>query len=289
MERKSVSPAEANLFHSIPPQPSHYPWPIVPKILLRSDVEVRRARLAEVVADLIVPRLQNLHNPVGARTPALAIPRAEEIGEFGAIVMGSDVAAASAYFNKMRGKGYSLDTLFVHFLEPTARYLGELWDQDLCDFVDVTIGVAHLQELLSIFGSGDDIPVRDADHRALLMTTPREKHLFGVEMVAKFMRGAGWDVTTAYGSSTHAVAQAKRQWFGVAGLTLSGEAGLDAAAQMIQAVRRESMNQTIRIMVGGPLFARKPELVAQIGADSAASDAPTAVVLAKKLVLGSPV
>jgi hypothetical protein len=58
---------------------------------------------------------------------------------------------------------------------------------------------------------------------------------------------------------------------------------------MIQAVRRESMNQTIRIMVGGPLFARKPELVAQIGADSAASDAPTAVVLAKKLVLGSPV
>ena len=44
-------------------------------------------------------------------------------------------------------------------------------------------------------------------------------------------------------------------------------------------------NAELGVMVGGPLFKRNPNLVAQIGADATAPDAATATILAKKLVL----
>jgi len=286
MERKSESQSETTLFHPIGRDGGHYSWPDIPRVLLLPDVDVRRAKLAEVIADHIVPRLHNLHQDIRAEPVAGAIPRDDEIAEFGALVMASEIGAASVYFDAMRAKGHSLDTLFVHFLEPTARYLGELWEQDRCDFIDVTLGVAHLQELLSVFGSQDDIPVRDSDHRALLLTTPGEKHVFGVEMVARFMRGAGWDVTSSHGvGPKEGVRLVANDWYGVVGLTLSAEAGLETTARLIEEIRRASINPTIRVMVGGPLFLREPDRVTQVGADAAARDAPSAVVLAKKLLL----
>ncbi len=257
-----------------------------PTILLRSDVEIRRTRLSNVIAEEILPRLSNFHHGILDRQATVAAPAASEIEEFGALAMRPDAGAASIYFEKMRAKGHSLDTLFLHFLQPTARHLGELWDQDRCDFIDVTIGVAHLQEILSVFGSQEDAPVRDAHHRTLLIATPGEKHLFGLDMVAKFMRGAGWEVHFDPGSSLADCADtASREWFGVAGVTLNSDVDADAAAAVIKTVRRVSANRSIRIMVGGSAIVKEPELVLRIGADAAALDAPTAVILAKKLLL----
>jgi len=39
----------------------------------------------------------------------------------------------------------------------------------------------------------------------------------------------------------------------------------------------------IGIMVGGPVFTANPELALEVGADSTAINAPTAVLLAQKL------
>ncbi len=258
---------------------------VIPEIYLRSDLHERQSRLAEVISGEIVPRLRLIHH--GARPidvePAFA---AGEISEFGALAMGRNSSAPIAYFEKLRGKGHSLDSLFVNFLAPTARHLGELWEQDRCDFIDVTLGVARLQELLDLFGSTADRPPVDMHHRALLISTQGEKHLFGIDMVAQVMRGAGWDVEVEKGLDPAANAAAvATEWYGVVGVTLSGDTGLDAVALVIQHVRRASANRAIGVMVGGPAFVREPELVARVGADAAAVDAPTAVVLAKKLLL----
>ena len=75
------------------------------------------------------------------------------------------------------------------------------------------------------------------------------------------------------------------EWFGVAGVTLSAPSGLEAAAAAITAIRRSSVNRAISVMAGGPVFTQRPELALQVGADGAAIDAPTAVLLAKKLLL----
>jgi len=41
----------------------------------------------------------------------------------------------------------------------------------------------------------------------------------------------------------------------------------------------------LAVMVGGAAFAARPDRVIEVGADAAASDAPTAVALARKLLL----
>ena len=262
-----------------------YAPPIIPNVFLRPDVDERRARLAEVVSAQIVPRLQRLHHDVRRVAPAQT-PGPEEIEEFGALAMSADADGAMGYFEQMRAAGYSLETLFVHFLAPTARHLGELWDQDRCDFVDVTLGVARLQELLDMFGS--NLPRRAVDlrHRSLLTATASEKHMLGVDMVAAFMRSAGWDVTLEKGRGTDEIAHlVATEWVGVFGMTLSAETGLDTVARTVEGVRRASANRSISVIVGGPAFTKAPALVAQVGADAVASDAPTAVILAKKLLL----
>jgi methanogenic corrinoid protein MtbC1 len=258
---------------------------IQPEIFLGSELHERQMRLAEVIAGEIVPRLKLIHHHLN-RAPALEAPGLAEIVEFGALAIGPDEAAARFYFEKMRAKGHSLETLFVDFLAPTARYLGELWDQDRCDFIDVTLGVARLQNLLSLFGSASDIPVHDIRRRALLISTPAERHLFGVEMVAKFMRAAGWDVLVEKGlDPSQCVASVATEWIGVVGVTLSAETGVDEVARIVEKIRRASMNRAVSVMVGGPAFAENPSLIGQAGADAAAADAPTAVILAKKLLL----
>jgi len=140
--------------------------------------------------------------------------------------------------------------------------------------------------LVSEFGSKDDIPVRDSDHRALLVACPGEKQVFGLEIVAQFMRDAGWDVSHRPGLNNKKCGDvAAAEWFAVLGVGLSGDINVGAAASMIATVKRASANSSIAIMVVGPIFEKKPELIIRLGADAAAPDAPTAVVLAKKLLL----
>lgn len=257
----------------------------VDNVLSREDLPIWNARLAEVITEQIVPRLEKLHLPIRGGA-AIEPPTREEIREFARLTMAMDGDAALAYFQKMRAKRHSLETLFEHFLAPTARYLGELWEQDLCDFVDVTLGVARLQELLATFSLAHDIPISDIRRRVMLFTIPGENHVFGVDMVGKFMAGAGWETTIHRGLRNDECADAvSEEWIGVIGATLSSENGLETLARTIETARRHSTNPSLSVVVGGNLFNERPELVAQVGADAAASDAPTAVILSKKLLL----
>jgi len=251
----------------------------------RPDVRERRKRLAEVIDAEILPRLRSIHHSVGSR-PASVPCTPEEIEEFGALAIGAEPTAVTVYFERLRARGHSIESLFESLLAPTARHLGELWSQDRCDFVDVTLGVARLQELLETFGNILEVPYSDAHHRALLISPSNERHHLGVDMVAKFMRGAGWDVDVEKGREPlENAATAADLWYGVVGVTLGNESGLDTVAHIIECVRRESLNPAIAVMVGGKAFTGRSDLVARVGADSAAEDGPTAVLLAKKLVM----
>lgn len=255
-------------------------------LLLQAESDSRAASLASIISQEIVPRLKRIHHNIGSCDAPGAFD-SDEIEEFGALAIGADSAAAAAYFAKMRARGHSLETLFVGLFAQTARRLGELWEEDLCDFVDVTLGVARMQELMCAYGGEEERTPADIRQRALLATLPGEKHVFGLDMVAVFMRGASWDVWVQRDFGAHVVEDlVSNEWFGVVGFALSAESGLDALARVIETVRRGSLNAAVSVIVGGPLFSRAPDLVCQVGADGTASDAATATILAKKLLLG---
>ncbi len=245
-----------------------------------------RKDLTQLIVGEIVPRLKTMHHdliPPDDQRPAVS---AHEIAEFGALAMRNDEASVSAYFEKMRGLGHSVDSLFLDLLAPTARRLGQLWEEDACDFIDVTLGLARLQEVLRIFGCAEASSSSEQRKRALLATAPNEAHGFGIELVANFMRAAEWDVDVLKGVSIEENAETLAQdWYAVFGVALAAEAGLETVAQLICAARRASRNRFISVIVGGRVFTANPELAIQVGADATAPDAPTATLLAKKLLL----
>ena len=250
-----------------------------------SDAAERQRRLAAIIAQEIIPRLMHLHPEV--LTPCVReplVPARHEIEMLAKLVLGPDVQMASDYIGRFKQRGLHSDVLFVHLLEPAARHLGKMWEDDECDFLDVTLGVARLQELLAIFNETHGVSAPVEMRRAITAITPGEQHRFGLAIVEKFLRAAGWDVRSEVGSTPESVAAAVRsEWFAVAGLTLSCESGLGALAATIKTIREQSCNKSIGVMVGGPVFINHPELAKRVGADGSAANAPAAVLLARKL------
>jgi methanogenic corrinoid protein MtbC1 len=200
-------------------------------------------------------------------------------------VIGSDPSLAMEFAERMRDRGVSADVIFETLLAPTARHLGEMWEQDYCDFVEVSLGIGRLQTLLGEL-SQSHAAMTDLRRRALLISTQADSHVFGLDIVASFLRSSGWDTIIEKGLGfEHNARTAEKHWLAVVGVTMSREANFEAVARAIVAVRRSSMNPAISVMVGGVAFIGRPDLVLRVGADAAANDGPGAALLAQKLYL----
>lgn len=214
-----------------------------------------------------------------------------DVARFASLILENDIAAASAFIEDWLARGVSLDTIYLDLLAPTARHLGSLWDDDMCDFADVTVGLCRLQQVLrglsTTFIGEADRP--DPRRRILLVTVPGEQHSFGLLMVAEFFRRAGWDVTTAMPTSRDDLSTLVRsEWFALVGLSASCDSRLDAMAAAIRSVRRASRNRLVGVLVGGPVFDGHPEYVTAVGADIMARNGQEATVQAQNLLALMP-
>jgi methanogenic corrinoid protein MtbC1 len=244
----------------------------------------RSARLRQVVCERIAPKLALLHRKWTAGVEA-APATPQDIAEFCEAILGPDTGAADRLFERLRDRGLTVEVLFETLLAPTARRLGELWEEDVCDFVDVTIGVNRLRIMLERYAQAPVSP-GDSRRRALLIAPQREGHLFGLEIIASFLRASGWEATLEAGRSAQENADiAAESWFAVVGVTVSKAERLGDAARAIEAVRRASLNPHIAVVAGGSAVSGRPDLAARIGADATAEDGPSAALLLQKLYL----
>jgi methanogenic corrinoid protein MtbC1 len=257
--------------------------------------DLRQAHLAGMLEAEIIPRLMRAQvaSP-GVQRAGVALDTpdsyAQRVEEFSQVVLASDVSAAIAYVRGMRGEGFSLEALCLGLLAPTARRLGELWEDDLCDFSHVTMGLWRLQQVLREFS--DEVPAGSLAHRrglqALLLPAPGEQHTFGLSMVMQFFRRAGWDV---WGGSQSSVGELRKlvrgSWFDVIGFSISSETRLERLAYWIRSARRASRNPSVAVLVGGKAFSEHPELMAEVGADLLVTDGHQAPFQAEQLLANS--
>jgi len=257
----------------------------------RDSADIRLALLAQAIEHEIIPRLMMAH-----RTPhmclALAAADVSPLGQgdvehFAKLVVSQDDRMAQTCIDTMRARGISVETIYLDLLAPVARHLGHLWDQDLCDFTDVTIGLGRLhqvlRELSPAFGHAFDNPGNG--RHILLLPGPGEQHTFGLVMVSEFFRRAGWDVAGGpRESGVDPVMMVRREWFDVAGFSLAAKCNLEDLRTCIDAVRAESKNPRIGIMVGGPVFSMNPEHVVQVGADCATVEGRDAPDMALQVI-----
>lgn len=244
--------------------------------------------LAKAIQHEIIPRLMLAHRtPHECELPAdFAVVKvtSEEVADFARLILTRREAQALQCIETMRIKGAPIESIYLDLLAPAARHLGELWEEDLCDFTDVTIGLGHLQKMLHQLSAEVEKKRHPVSNglRVLLVPTPGEQHTFGLAMVAEFFQRDGWYVTGGpYDLFDDPATLVKRQKFDVVGFSLATVAQLERLTECIAEVRKASKNQGVCIMVGGPLFAGNPEFGSRVGADLVANDGSLAPGLAR--------
>jgi methanogenic corrinoid protein MtbC1 len=184
-------------------------------------------------------------------------------------------------------RGVGVASIFVDLLAPTARRLGDLWEEDICDFLDVTIGLWRLQEVMREIAWGSPVitgPIT-APHRALFSPMPGEQHSFGATMVHEVFVRAAWDSEVLVAPEMRQlIAKVANKPYDLIGLTASCDASTEALVKTIKAIRSVSMCQEVRILIGGHAVNMNPALADEAGADGSAVDAPGALALANRLV-----
>jgi len=246
------------------------------------------AVLAKAIQHEIIPRLMLAHRtPEECELPpdyAAIKVTPDYVADFAKLILTRRDEQALACIESMRLKGAPIESIYLDLLAPAARHLGEMWEEDLCDFTDVTIGLGRLQKMLHEVNADFEKyknPVSNGLH-ILLVPTPGEQHTFGLAMVAECFQRAGWEVTGGpYDMFDDPVTLVKRHKYDVVGFSLATAQQLDRLTACISAVRKASLHRGICIMVGGPLFASFPEYVAQVGADLVANDGSLAPGLAR--------
>jgi methanogenic corrinoid protein MtbC1 len=264
------------------PQRSRIPapiWRFRPSLQPISVVRTLRTR----IIPKIVLALRS--TPKAPETTKQESPDA--ISQFANLVMGDKDAAAFAFVQEMMAQGISVESVFLNLLAPTAQHLGELWESDATDFANVTLGVGRLQLIMRQLGEMfyENGSPSDGGESALLTTIPGEQHSFGVTMVAEFFRRAGWNLCTGpFSSHQELTSLVHNHWFDVVGFSVSSDRRLNELKQDIHDIRRGSRNKNVGIMLGGPMMARDPGLVASMGADMMSLDATAAPQQARELI-----
>ncbi len=241
----------------------------------------------------IIPRLLVAHATQAAEAavmPDVVSPGLMDAAErIAHVAVANDVTTAASVVQGLIDRGHPVDRIFVDVLAPAARRLGTLWESDEVNFVDVTVALTRLQQLVRRFSPPRDMPrgSRNGARRMLLAPTPGEQHTFGLMLVEDTFRRAGWDVAGGIATDGLAVEEiVHAQSFDVVGFSLASERLLERLASTIQRVRSTSNARDLKVIVGGRMFSEDRNAYNLVGADASAGDAQEALRIAESLLQG---
>jgi len=254
------------------------------------ESEERMARLVRTIEGEIVPRLVMSRRVMCVPAPvadgAGRGPDEADVRELVRLLLAHDVVVASAYVDMVRQRGASLEGVCLHLLAPSARELGLLWEEDQCDFMQVTVGLCRLHHLLRELSPEfrPETTELQLEKSILLAPAPGDQHTFGITLVAQFLRKAGWEVWHEHPANGAELVEVVRlNWFAVVGLSVGSENRVEDVTAIIRSIRAASLNRSVGILIGGPVLVARPDLAQLVGADGTAMDGPMAVLHAESM------
>ncbi len=225
--------------------------------------------------------------PADWPTHATLTISAEDVDRFVDACLSHDEERCPTMISGFIEAGIPLDRLCLDLLTPAARALGEKWDEDEVDFVEVTLGLGRMQRVVRDLGRrvASDIPQPMDAGQAFLCAMPDEQHSLGLAMVAEFFVADGWGVTVGPPLGTEDVLhEVSAHWYDVVGLSAGILERIPRITEVIRDIRQASLNADLAVLVGGRAFVDNPVLVAQVGADASAPDAAQGPMVARTLV-----
>jgi len=240
--------------------------------------------LNTVLTGDVIPRVFEANIGAG---PALSQIDDRSVKALAACLVEEPYEACVALIQQRLDEGTPFRTLCTGLFASTASTLGEMWDDDVVNFAEVTIGLGRLHKLVHHFSDLDaSLKTPDVRHNIILASAPKEQHAFGVLLVSKIFEMEGWLVTG--GPDLHTGANmtelVAESWFDIVGLSASTEELALSLEDDIAEIRAASLNPNVFIMVGGAGVAQAPAIARQIGADTFATNADQAIIKARTLL-----
>lgn len=249
-----------------------------------------QAVLVRAIVGEIIPRLMLAHRQASSRHASFGrnscIFKVDQVEKFTNVVVRRDATVAQAFVEALLYGGATVEQIFTQLFAPAARRLGRLWELDRRTFVDVTIGLSRIQQLVQELGPlfERDMEPSPSPSSALLMNMPGEHHSLGIMLVEQFFRRAGWNVRTPQKlNCDHALTVVREERFDMVGISVTCQIELDRVASMVGAIRGASANRELLVMVGGLMFNEHPEYVTAVGADATDVDGSHATHRLKRL------
>lgn len=249
--------------------------------------------IASTIETAIIPRLMLLHgteadevagrgagmNDLAPQAAVQARP-ADRIESFVTLALHEDNSLAFNYLEKLLIEGTPVEALLVDILAPAVRTLGDMWETDLISFMDVSLGLSRVQQLLRQLRQTTQgrTPLEAVKGRALLVPAPGEQHTFGLRVVEEFLLRDGWDVRSDLGAGEDEIIRlVSEEDYIFVGLSLSGHRLLPGLQSAIRNIRANSRNRNIHVMVGGVFFTEQPDAIHEVDADARINDPLQAV------------
>lgn len=242
--------------------------------------------LRRTVEGDVLPRLlaQLRSMPGGTGAPELPVQQLPK-GAFRAFMEAlrhRDDDQVRRHLSHLIAHGWPAEVLIRDLITPAARRMGELWETDDCNFVEVTLTCARLQRaVLSLGRRASPLSEEMPKGRVLVCGMPGDQHTLGGIVLAEMLTRDGWMVTLA---SPFASAR-PRGSYDLVCLSLASSDHADRAVRVIEALRRRQ-NDPVRILLGGSALARDPRLAERLAGDGWAGDAADAVAWANEQVCG---
>jgi len=256
-------------------------------IRVHADADYAQS-LTALIESEIIPRMMVAHTTRPASCPeGSPLIGADEIELFAPLVMQVEADELLAHVETLIARGVGFESVLIDLLAPTARLLGEYWTDDRCDFVDVTMGLWRLQEVVHEISwrMPSERAAGSGARRALFAPMPGEQHSLGTVMIDDIFRREGWLTDRLCDAALgELVGRVSQDWFDIIGLTVSCDCNIGPLRSTIAALRKASRNPHVCVMVGGRVFNADPDLAVHVGADGTAPDARTAPKVADDLV-----
>jgi methanogenic corrinoid protein MtbC1 len=242
----------------------------------------RRSRIRRLVEGELLPRFLISHH-AGPMPPSFIARAAEgashpRFDEFLTLVRApSTDDEVRGWLEELLDEGQTVETVLAELLAPVARRMGALWDEDECDFFEVTLVCNRLQRAIRRLASRFRERSPSGAGSVLVTALPHAQHTLGMLMVSETLARYGFDVSLG----DPFVPGVDPFGFDVVALSVTRSEEVSAAETLIADIRRRAPGA--QILVGGAVFREDPGLISRIGADGWAEDAVSTLTLVREM------
>ena len=182
-------------------------------------------------------------------------------------LLARDIGAARAAVDAAINSGMPVDQIYLDILQPALYEIGRSWAVGEFSVAEEHSATAVTQSVLGMLGPRMRTTPKDG-RLAVVTGSPEERHSLGVQMVADFLEGDGWEVLNL-GAATPArdlARLADAEQADVVALSTSTPAGLPGTAEALSEL--SMLRPRPLVVLGGQLWTGEARREAEaLGAD----------------------